>query len=207
MRAGQTKKGRALRIEFQRWNGLLMRGTRACPMQHNLFDLIQCKVFDAVTDKPVFARPMWLVDMGERRGEVTIEQTDTAYGQRFDMEHFFRFSKNHLLLDAFQSPVVQHEENWWLLVCLAYVQLWLTCKLAEAFPNPWERYLPSFGRDAPPTPSQVQRDFARIIRRLGTPARAPKRRGISQGRVLGMQPPRRAFCPTVFKGTKRQVGA
>jgi len=34
VRMGQTKKGRALRIECRRWNSLLMRGTRACPMQH-----------------------------------------------------------------------------------------------------------------------------------------------------------------------------
>jgi len=203
----QTKNGRALRIELQRWNGLLMRGTRACPMQHSPFDLVCCQVFDASTGQPLFVHPLWLAVMGARRAELSLEQIYAAYRQRFDIEHFFRFAKQHLLLDAFQTPVVEREENWWLFVCLAYIQLWMAAPLAMMFPNPWERYLPSFGIKTILTPSQVQRDFARIIRLLGTPARAPKRRGISHGRALGMRPPRRQRHPIIFKGNKHLLAA
>jgi hypothetical protein len=45
---------------------------------------------------------------------------------------------------AYQTPEVQHEQNWWQIAQLVYVQLWLASCLAEAMPRPWERYLPQF---------------------------------------------------------------
>ncbi len=58
------------------------------------------------------------------------------------LEHFFRFAKQRLLLDKFRTPEVVHEECWWQLVCLAYIQLRLAAPLANVLPKPWERYLP-----------------------------------------------------------------
>jgi hypothetical protein len=117
----RTRKGRAIRIELQRWNDLLLRGHRDCPMHARPFDLVRCTLFDAETGQALFKRPLWLLIMGQRRAELSLEQIDTAYRQRFDREHFFRFGKKRLLLDRFQTPDVQHEERWWQLVCLAYV--------------------------------------------------------------------------------------
>jgi hypothetical protein len=204
--AGQTKKGRHLRIEIERWNDLLMRGHRDCPMHSQPFDLLRCRVFDADTGKRVFKRTLWLLVRGQRRAEVTPEQIYTAYGQRFDLEHFFRFAKNRLLIDKFQTPEVRHEESWWQLACLAYIQLWLAAPLANALPKPWERYLPKPPSRTRCSPTQVQRDFGRIIRLLGTPARSPKRRGISPGRLQGARPDRRPRIPVIFKGrNSRQI--
>ena len=145
--------------------------------------------------------------MGRRRGELTLEQIHFAYRQRFDLEHFFRFAKNRLLLDEFQTPEVAHEEHWWQLVCLAYIQLWLAAPLADAIPEPWERYLPErpAGTICPPT--RVQHDFGRIIRLIGTPARPPERRGISPGRRRGARPGRRPRLPVIFKGKKKRKTA
>ena len=117
----RTRKGRAIRIELQRWNDLLLRGHRDCPMHARPFDLARCTLFDAETGQALFKRPLWLLIMGQRRAELSLEQMYTAYRQRFDLEHFFRFGKNRLLLDRFQTPDVQQEERWWQLVCLAYV--------------------------------------------------------------------------------------
>jgi len=61
---------------------------------------------------------------------------------RWQIEHFFRFAKQRLLLNKFRTPEVAHEKHWWELVCLAYIQLWLAAPLADALPKPWERYLP-----------------------------------------------------------------
>ena len=200
----RTKKGRSIRIELQRWNDLLMRGHRDCPMHAYPFDLIRCTVFDAKTGQALFKRPLWLIVLGQRRAELTLEQSHTAYRQRFDLEHFFRFGKNRLLLDRFQTPDVQHEERWWQLVCLAYVQLWLAAPLAEDLPRPWERYLPEHCAGTLPSPARVQRDFERIIRRIGTPARSPKRRGISPGRAQGIRVDRRPRPPIIFKRKKKR---
>jgi hypothetical protein len=41
-----------------------------------------------------------------------------------DIEHLFRFGKQRLLMSEFQTPDLQHEENWIRLVMLSYVQLW-----------------------------------------------------------------------------------
>jgi len=203
----RTKKGRRLRIEIQRWNNLLMRGHRDCPMQSRPFDLLRCCVFDAETGKRLFKHPLWLLAMGQRRGEMTLEQAYIAYRQRFDLEHFFRFAKNRLLLDKFQTPEVQHEQHWWQLVCLAYIQLWLAAPLANALPKPWERYLPKRPSGTVSSPTRVQRDFDRIIRLVGTPARPPKRRGISPGRRHGARPDRRPRLPVIFKGKKNRQTA
>jgi len=62
--------------------------------------------------------------------------------------------------------------------------LWKARKLATVLPRPWEHYL-SQTEVKKITPSLVQRDFYRIISQLGTPAKSPKRRGFSPGRIKG----------------------
>ncbi len=203
----RTKKGRLLRIRIERWNDLSMRGHRDCPMHARPFDLLRCTVFDAETGERLFERPSWLLAMGRRRAESTLERIHSAYRQRFDLEHFFRFAKNRLLLDKFQTPEVAHEECWWQLVCLAYIQLWLAAPLADALPKPWERYLPERPAGTVSPPTRVQRDFGRIIRLIGTPARPPERRGISPGRRQGARPGRRPRLPVIFKGKKKRKTA
>jgi len=193
-----TSKGRALHVTLQRWNDLLMRGKRDAPMHERAFDVIDCRAFDE-QGQPVFKHTLWLMVMGERRGEIGLCQGYEAYRQRFDLEHFFRFGKNKLLLDRYQTPEVEHEENWWELACLAYTQLWLAAPLAATLPRPWERYLPTLKNRAIPGPAQVQRDFQRIIRQFGTPACSPERRGNSPGRAKGQSPGIRPRQPVVFK--------
>jgi hypothetical protein len=97
--------------------------------------------------------------------ELSLQESWEAYQRRYDVEHFFRSGKQRLLMAAYQTPDVQHEENWWQLAQLAYVQLWLARCLAEAMLRPWERYLPRFQTESQEySPSMVQRDFGRIIR-------------------------------------------
>ena len=50
---------------------------------------------------------------GLRRQELSLADIADSYFRRFDIEHFFRFSKQKLLLGSFQTPDVRHEENWW----------------------------------------------------------------------------------------------
>ena len=82
------------------------------------------------------------VSMGQRGKELSLSEAWEAYRRGYDVEHFFRFGKQRLLMTAYQTPEVQHEENWWQLAQLTYVQLWLARYLAEAMPRPWERYFP-----------------------------------------------------------------
>ena len=64
-----------------------------------------------------------------------------------------------------QTPEVEHEENWWEIVGLAYVNLYTAASLANIMPYPWERWLPNnkeVDTESLPSPSMVQRDLARI---------------------------------------------
>jgi hypothetical protein len=196
-----SRRGKRVRVEIQAWHNMLMRGhcrPQPLPMHEHPFTLVCITRYDEA-GQPIFKRPLWLLVMGERRAELSLLQIYQAYATRFDLEHFFRFGKQKLLMTQFQSPEVLREEKWWLLTHLAYAQLWLARPLALTLPRPWERHLPAM-KGQLISPSLVQRDFARIIRQLGTPAQPPKPRNIPPGRLLGTTLPKRPRQPVVIKG-------
>jgi hypothetical protein len=195
-----TKRGRTYRVQLQGWHNLLMRGKHNLPMQRYPFTLLRAVVLDE-HGQAVFKRALWLIVIGERRGELSLGEAWDAYRQRYGLEHFFRFGKQRLLLAAYQTPDVEHEENWLTLVQLASVQLWLARDLAGVQLRAWERYLPQRASGAA-SPSRVQRDWERIIRQIGTPAQPPKRRGNSSGRATGARPERRPRQPVVKKSAR-----
>jgi DDE superfamily endonuclease len=195
-----TKRGRTYRVQLQGWHNLLMRGKWNLPMQRYPFTLLRAVVLDE-QGQPGFKRVLWLIVFGARRSELSLGEAWDAYRQRYDLEHFFRFGKQRLLLAAYQTPDVEHEENWLTLVQLATVQLWLGRDLAGVHLRSWERYLPQRAAGGA-SPSQVQRDWERIIRRIGTPAQPPKRRGNSPGRATGTRPERRPRQPVVKKSAR-----
>lgn len=199
-----TSKGKHCTAQIEGWRDMLFRGKRDVPMHEHPFTLVRVRVFDEEGNL-VFRRPMWLTVIGKRRKELSLLDIYQSYMSRYDIEHFFRFGKQRLLMDAIQTPEAVREENWWTLVLLAYFQLWLARYEANDAPRPWERYLPRFKEEdrnsSVSSPSSVQRDFGRIIRRFGTPAREPKRRGYSPGRVKGQRVGRRTRHPVLKKGS------
>ena len=66
---------------------------------------------------------------------------EITYRQRYDMEHLFRFGKQRLLMTSYLTPDVHHEENWFKLTLLSYVNLWAARKSAVVLPRDWEQYL------------------------------------------------------------------
>jgi len=199
-----TGRGRELTVTLHGWHDLLMRGKKGLPMHQCPFTLVRCSVTDA-DGKRVFKRPLWLLIVGRRRAEMDLIEAYHSYRQRYDVEHFFRFGKTHLLMDKYQTCVTEHEETWWELSGLAYVQLWLAAPLASGVPRPWEHDPRPDPLSARPGPARVQRDFGRIIRQFGSPAVAPKPRGNSPGRRTGACPGHRSHQPVVFKGKKRTL--
>lgn len=173
------------RVEIQAWHNLIMRGKKGCPMRQYPFTLVKIRWYNH-KGEALFHKPLWLIVMGDRRMELSLLDIYAAYLQRYDLEHFFRFGKQKLLLDKFQTPDDHHEEHWWRLVALAYLQLWAAKDMASNLPRPWEQYLPST-TDRQSTPAMVLRDMSRIIRQIGTPAPPPKPRGKSPGRRKGLK--------------------
>lgn len=165
--------------------------------------LIKVTVHKSDDDGLLFKRPLWVVVCGEQREKLALKEIYEAYRQRFDLEHFFRFGKNILLMDKFQTPEVNHEEAWWQMVILAYAQLYLSKELSVKTPNPWEKYAPQFKTEyTEHTPSQVQKDFGRIIRAFGTFANPPKPRNKCKGREKGAEQIRRPKQPIITKSKK-----
>lgn len=177
-----THKGRLLNITILAWHQMLMRGTKDQKMYRHPFTLLRIHVTDD-SGNSVW-KPMWLIVMGNQREQISPTVAYQSFRQRFDIEHMFRFSKQRLLMTEFQTPDVEHEENWIRLVMLSYIQLWAAKELASHLPRPWERPKEQ-SNDKIVTPSVVQRDFQRIISLIGTPTRSPKTRGNSIGRVQG----------------------
>lgn len=193
--------GQTYRVEIEAWTNMLMPGERqpqALPMHLHPFTLVRVRLFNRQGEL-AFQRPLWLIVIGQRRGELTLLNIFQAYQRRYDLEHFFRFGKQRLLLDCYQTPDTDHEEKWWLMIHLAYLQLWVAKPVAQAVPRPWETTRPADPKH-PLSATQVQRDFPRIIRQFGTPAVAPKRRGISSGRPKGTVLTPRPRPAVVYKG-------
>jgi hypothetical protein len=194
-----SRKHVTYRVEIQAWHNLLMRGKKDCPMHQHPFTLVKICWYNP-QGQALFLKPLWLIVMGDRRMDLSLLDIYAAYLQRYDLEHFFRFGKQKLLLDKFQTPDDKHEEHWWRLVALAYLQLWVAKDTASHLPRPWERYLPS-ATDQQLSPAMVLRDMSRIIRQIGTPAPAPKLRGKSPGRRKGVKLTPRIRQPVLKKVT------
>jgi len=196
-----SRRGKVYTVEVQAWHNMLMRGKtkpQKLPMHECPFTLVRIVRYDQ-EGHPAFKEPLWLIVMGDRRAELSLKHIYDAYDARFDMEHFFRFGKQKLLMVAFQTPEVAHEENWFQLTHIAYAQLWMARHLVRCLPRPWERNLPAM-KQRLISPTLVQRDFDRIIRHFGTPARPPKLRIISPGRPKGVILPKRTRHKVVVKG-------
>lgn len=200
-----SRRGKTYRVEIKAWRNMLMPGKhkpQRLPMHRYPFTLVQVIRYDEEGNLAC-KRPMWLITIGEHRHELSILDIYKAYGQRYDIEHFFRFGKQNLLLASFQTPEDVREEKWWQLAHLAYAQLWMARHVAESLPKPWERNLPEMKKGLL-SPSLVQRDFGRIIRQIGTPAKPPKLRGISSGRRKGTKLPARVRQKVLVKSKQKE---
>jgi hypothetical protein len=199
----QTRRGRTIEVTITVWHNMLMRGGKGLPTHQCPFTLLRVVSVDEAGR--TLWRPMWLIVMGDRREEISSLQAYQSYRQRFDLEHTFRFQKQNLLLNGFETPEVEHEEQWIDLVNLAYVQLWAAHLLVVALPRPWETNLKPSDPSTRISPSKVQQGWNSIISQLGTPAVLPKPRGNSQGRQLGQSQTPRPRLPVIKKGKSQNT--
>ena len=200
-----SARGKIQIVKIDCWNEVIMRGKKGFKLSDYPLRLLRVQVYKE-SGELLFKRPFWLTAAGKRRLELSLSDIFNSYRQRFDIEHFFRFGKNRLLMDKIQTPDVRHEESWWQLVMIAYTQLYLSRFIANNHPNPWEKYLPSFRANGSiKQPTQVQNDFERIIQSIGTPAKPPKPRKKAPGRQFGDLQIKREHHPIVRKGKKASI--
>jgi hypothetical protein len=201
----ETSGGKRIEYRIQRFADLRLRGSRQHPMHRRPFDLLRVTRYDE-HGRWIVGSPLWLMLMGPRRGEIVSVQAVQDYQQRFDQEHFHRFCKQNLLLEGFQTPITEHEENWVTLVTMAYSLLYSMRYEAQLQYRPWESQ-PVRAPGRPLSPTMVQRDYLRLIQELGTPARYPKPRNIGKGRAQGYSPGRRERYSVANKAGSRRKKA
>jgi hypothetical protein len=196
------KKQRKCKAIAKQYNNMIIRGSNACKMSNKPFNLISIEVFDIQTNEKVFTKTLWLTVWGQKRNEITIKEVYEAFRLRFDIEFFFRFGKQKLLLDKYQTPDTKHLENWFEIVKHAYWLLYLSRNDGENIVHKWEKYLPKYNDQnvkeldilCTKTPTQTQRAMPVIICEFAKKHLIPKTRNKSSGRIKGeKQPPRKRF--------------
>lgn len=194
----KRKKERIATIKI--WKNMIFRGERGFDPYYFPCLLIQITVTNK-EGKSVYKKPIWLSVYGAMQEEVINELSSPIYFQRFDIEHFFRFCKQKLLLESYQTPDTRHEENWIKLSSLAYLQLYAAKDLAQNIVYDWEQYStkPQDRKSAEISPSKVLRDFSNIKRQTEPPEKMPLPRGIPKGRETGVRLKKREDSPVIFK--------
>ncbi len=134
-----SRHGRVYSVKIEVWHDMLMRGKRKpiyIPMHRYPFALARICLCNA---NGVLAYPqaLWVIVMGEQRGTLTPLDIFTTYDQRYDLEHFFRFGKQRLLLDGFQTPEVQHELCWSRIISIYILQHVCMNGLSLSKPDDW----------------------------------------------------------------------
>jgi len=159
------------------WTDLHVAGAPDAP-----FSVIRVQV-ERLPNKQLPPRPLWLAWIG---GPLPADLSVLWrwYLRRFTVEHAFRFFKQTLGWTTVRPRNADAADRWTWLVAGACWQLWLARALVSEVRLPWEHPRP----DGLVTPGQVHRRFSGILLRVGTPARAPHRRGKSPGRQKGCRP-------------------
>ena len=195
----QPQKGQKQFIEAIEFRDVLVRGKRKMDMSKIPLRVIGFRLLDEQGNQKL-ERMLWVVMCGKKRDEPTLKQCWVMVRKRFDLEHFFRFAKQKLLLNKFQSPSVAHMENWWQIVCCAYALLYAARTLAKNCPYPWQKYLEIYQapaeQQAVKVPAMVQKDYYRIIQLLEPITQPPRKVKKSKGRKKGQKlPPRVRYKP------------
>lgn len=134
--------GRAVIIETRRWNNLLIRSRQKSNMKDKPFDLVQVLIFDAQTNKKVFNRGLYLGVFSSLKDEITAAEIQAQYRERYKVEPSYRFNNQALMLNRFQSPLIEHQQKWLTIVSLAQWLLYTASHEITALSvKPWQKYL------------------------------------------------------------------
>ena len=133
-----TKKGLILKIRLSLFKAYICRGSKDYVMSDIPINFIRAEVFKENGEKK-YDRDLWIGIAGKARNKVTTIDGFKEYADRFDLEHFFKFSKSKLLMDKMRSSDPKKDEDFMLMTGVAYHAL---CKSAdlldEIHTRPWE---------------------------------------------------------------------
>jgi len=207
------KKGRQCKVNLSLWKDKILKGKRNQKMHDKPFHLISVELTDIQTGRPIYQKTLWLTVWGQLRNEITLREIYENYRKRFDIEFFFRFGKQKLLLDKYQTPDIKHQENWYWIVMLAYWALYVSRFEGENVIRTWEKYdakyknqdVKDLENKTVKTPTQTQRTMQTILCDFAKNNLIPKPRNIYSGRKKGDKKTPRQHFPVIKRGVKLQI--
>jgi hypothetical protein len=137
-----TSRGRAIIVKIERWDNMMVRSKKGYSMKDKPFNLFGSQVIDAETGELIFQKPMFIGVFGKLKDVIGTAEAHQEYRNRYDIEVHNRFSSQKLLLNDFQTPYVEHLDNWALIVATAYWLLFVAADEVDLILKPWERNLP-----------------------------------------------------------------
>lgn len=197
-------KGRQVNVCLRRYCNMLFRARDGCSMLDKPFDLISVEIRDAQTNTLVFKKPMFVALFGPKRDQINTLKAFEIYRKRFDIEPFFRFAKQNMALNGFQTPDQQHLNNWMYVIIMAIWLLYSIRKDAANKPKKWQQYLPSEKNNPTKTLSLTQAHKAALTYLLTfdlIPFVPVKSKG-GPGRKKGMRQPQRTKFDFLMKNAK-----
>ncbi|MCP4473284.1 MAG: hypothetical protein GY821_01665, partial [Gammaproteobacteria bacterium] len=100
-----TRSGRCLEVTIKICKDQLIRGSTGFKCSPHPMNVAQITATDS-KGRSIYKHSLWIVVSGDRRNEITAEEIYHYYDGRYDIEHYFRFGKDKLLFDGYQTPDV-----------------------------------------------------------------------------------------------------
>jgi hypothetical protein len=184
-------------VRVRAWSGLHQKLSRRAGWAHHVGPLpivegtlILIQVERLPGDRT--PKDMWLWHTTSTDTAFDLDLLWKTYLRRFDLEHTFRFVKQHLGWTTPQICTPAQGDRWTWLILAAHTQLRLARTLSTDLRRPWEKPTPT-GR--PMTPGRVRRGFPALRRKLPNPTRTPKPTRPGPGRPKGTTRPPRPRYP------------
>jgi len=205
--------GRKVVLDIRRWNNLLIRTKKGASMKDKPLDVLRVQVFDAESRQAIFDRPLFVAVSGKRKSQVDSALAQEQYRERYDVEPYYRFAKNQLLMDKLQTPNAEHLDPWLRIV---QISSWLLFtarqEIGQVCCPVWQKYLPknkaAQGQDYPVlTIAQAQRAMHLLFCTFDPAAFLPLKCKKGKGRLQGQKFPQRTrfFVVKKFKKTIRKT--
>ena len=181
-----TQRGKELKLELSRWSGQKMRTKQGHSMKEVEFEIIGIRVLEKLTGERVFKHDVFVAVVGEKRKRLKIEEIAEVFYHRFDLEVTNRFMKQNLFLEDYQTPDIQHLDNWKLLVQEAMWMLWSASTEVENYSEKWQQYSePKEEKGGRKKASQTRKGLAGLISTFDKNPYLPKKCQKGLGRKKG----------------------
>ena len=151
------------------WMGMRFRRALACPFHLALVERLQAP---GTRRKPKLLWFCWV-------GEPPPDRWWELYGQRYPIDHWYRFAKGRLHWTLPRVITPQQAQRWSDLMPFLTWELWFARPVVEDNPLPWQK--PQLNL----SPGRVCQGMQNILVTIGTPTQACKTRGKSPGWPAG----------------------